>query len=360
MQQRHNIATMWDWVKKLLGSASDSPATTGTVLFTVVAASFGVGYYFSRVRQPPETREEQPQSPPQPPVRQAQVRAPSKKPEYILKIVITMIMFTFMLLFLLLALYRCTPVVVLSPPLLAALHFAVQLQVDESGGEPEESTPMIEECSQDDFKEEHGEFLDHPNGLTPDWEVFDHKLEYTIPFPWEKVTSKMWSRFPDEKYPDVKVDTVSCRRSGVREDIEFIHRRVQTVNRAPAAISAVLGSKDELEFDEKSIQEHNNRVLTQYLVNKDFTHLLQSQAVTVYREHPSNPNWTLMEQSMGLKVLGMATWFKGQIRGTTEDIFESESEDQAIRLIELLRSEYGEEDQDEEKSQDEEQTGEEL
>jgi len=184
-----------------------------------------------------------------------------------------------------------------------------------------------------EFEKKCHEYLMHPYGLNSnEWYVCPYKLSYVYHYPFEQVVNKMWNRFPDPKLPGISCKVIS---NVIEDNFVLRHRSIQSIVKVPYLLRALFQS-DIAEFEEKSVESHQERKLRIHTLSKTYTNIVKGLTITEYCEHPQNSRWTLLTQEMGMIAGSGVGMFKGKVYDYGCKRFESESIEQAERLNEQL------------------------
>lgn len=120
---------------------------------------------------------------------------------------------------------------------------------------------------------------------------------YEFHYPWEKVTTANWMKYPNKSSTHVIAVDVLRRELQEHGDVLLTERLITISQNAPRWMSILVGNTNLAYVREVSTIDRRNRSMTMRSCNMTFPHILKCYETVTYAPHPKNPsNMTLFKQ----------------------------------------------------------------
>ncbi|CAI4055619.1 hypothetical protein N7582_000386 [Saccharomyces uvarum] len=120
---------------------------------------------------------------------------------------------------------------------------------------------------------------------------------YEFDYPWEKVTTANWMKYPNKSSTHVIAVDVLRRELQEHGDVLLTERLITISQNAPRWMSILVGNTNLAYVREVSTIDRRNRSMTMRSCNMTFPHILKCYETVTYAPHPKNPsNMTLFKQ----------------------------------------------------------------
>lgn len=172
--------------------------------------------------------------------------------------------------------------------------------------------------------------------------ILPNKVETILHFPWEAVVKSLLNRYPDANKPNVSVrtihrDEIALNSKGRDEfPIKVIktYREIRTPIEVPFFARKMLSS-DCLMVDERLLEISEKKFLRIQSVNRNFRETGMVLVISTCRQHPDDPNSTIIEQTSALDLKIASGYFKSQITSFISKKFVKEANEnvQAIQSL---------------------------
>jgi len=134
-----------------------------------------------------------------------------------------------------------------------------------------------------------------------------------IKYPFE-IVNEAWENGPED--PNFIKEEVKTTRKGAEV---LLKKTIYTKNPLPFLIKKTIVRDEFFVFDEEQTINHKQRSSSSWTVNRVLENICKAHRTFSLRADPSNPNWTLMEQSITVTVTDA---FGGAIKSQLEKFAE--------------------------------------
>ena len=118
---------------------------------------------------------------------------------------------------------------------------------------------------------------------------------YTFNYTWQQIATAFWNRYPNKYSRHVLSEDIIDRKLDYNSGQLVTRRLFVKTNSCPRWIERLMKTKN-VHILEESIVDPIKQTLTTSTKNLGMTNLMTVEEVCVYKPHPENSVWTLVER----------------------------------------------------------------